>query len=148
MLFCKYLFGNKVNAMQIIKTGARPTRKASSEYFTGNVWQDPIIEADEPARIRALRVSFEPGARTAWHTHPLGQTLYVISGVGLVGLRNETPQLIKAGDTVWIPPGEEHWHGASATNSMTHIAIQEALNGSIAEWLDKVSDGEYQLNLD
>ena len=134
--------------MQIIKSGSRPTRKASSEYFTGNVWQDPIIEADEPARVRALRVSFEPGARTAWHTHPLGQTLYVISGVGLMGLRNEAPQLIKAGDTVWIPPGEEHWHGASATNSMMHIAIQEALNGSVAEWLDKVSDGEYQLNLD
>jgi quercetin dioxygenase-like cupin family protein len=134
--------------MQIIKSGSRPTRKASSEYFTGNVWQDPIIEADEPARVRALRVSFEPGARTAWHIHPLGQTLHVISGVGLMGLRNEAPQLIKAGDTVWIPPGEEHWHGASATNSMTHIAIQEALNGSIAEWLDKVSDVEYQLNLD
>ena len=134
--------------MQIIKSGSRPTRKASSEYFTGNVWQDPIIEADEPARVRALRVSFEPGARTAWHTHPLGQTLYVISGVGLVGLRNEAPQLIKTGDTVWIPPGEEHWHGASATNSMTHIAIQEALDGSVAEWLDKVSYGEYQLNLD
>jgi quercetin dioxygenase-like cupin family protein len=134
--------------MQIIKSGSRPTRKASSEYFTGNVWQDPIIEADEPARVRALRVSFEPGARTAWHIHPLGQTLHVTSGVGLMGLRNEAPQLIKAGDTVWIPPGEEHWHGASATNSMTHIAIQEALNGSVAEWLDKVSDGEYQLNLD
>ena len=134
--------------MQIIKSGSRPTRKASSEYFTGNVWQDPIIEADEPARVRALRVSFEPGARTAWHTHPLGQTLHVISGIGLMGLRNEAPQLIKAGDTVWIPPDEEHWHGASATNSMTHIAIQEALNGSVAEWLDKVSDSEYQLNLD
>ena len=145
---CKQLFRNEVNAMQIIKSGSRPTRKASSEYFTGNVWQDPIIEADEPARVRALRVSFEPGARTAWHIHPLGQTLHVISGVGLMGLRNEAPQLIKAGDTVWIPPGEEHWHGASATNSMTHIAIQEALNGSVAEWLDKVSDGEYQLNLD
>ena len=148
MFMCKQLFGNEVNAMQIIKSGSRPTRKASSEYFTGNVWQDPIIEADEPARVRALRVSFEPGARTAWHIHPLGQTLHVTSGVGLMGLRNETPQLIKAGDTVWIPPGEEHWHGASATNSMTHIAIQEALNGSVAEWLDKVSDGEYQLNLD
>ena len=134
--------------MQIIKSGSRPTRKASSEYFTGNVWQDPIIEADEPARVRALRVSFEPGARTAWHIHPLGQTLHVISGIGLMGLRNEAPQLIKAGDTVWIPPGEEHWHGASATNSMTHIAIQEALDGSVAEWLDKVSDGEYQFNLD
>ena len=130
--------------MQIIKSGSRPTRKASSEYFTGNVWQDPIIEADEPARVRALRVSFEPGARTAWHTHPLGQTLHVISGVGLIGLRNEAPQLIKADDTVWIPPGEEHWHGASATNSMTHIAIQEALDGSVADWLDKVSDNEYQ----
>ena len=134
--------------MQIIKSGSRPTRKASSEYFTGNVWQDPIIEADEPARVRALRVSFEPGARTAWHTHPLGQTLHVISGVGLMGLRNEAPQLIKAGDTVWIPPGEEHWHGASATNSMTHIAIQEALDGSVADWLDKVSDDEYQLKKD
>ena len=134
--------------MQIIKSGSKPTRKASSEYFTGNVWQDPIIEADEPARVRALRVSFEPGARTAWHTHPLGQTLHVISGVGLIGLRNEAPQLIKAGDTVWIPPGEEHWHGASATNSMTHIAIQEALDGSVADWLDKVSDDEYQLKKD
>ena len=90
--------------MQIIKSGSRPTRKASSEYFTGTVWQDPIIEADEPARVHALRVSFEPKARTAWHTHPLGQTLYVISGVGLMGLRNLAPQLIKAGDTVWIPP--------------------------------------------
>ena len=134
--------------MQIIESGSRPTRKASSEYFTGNVWQDPIIEADEPARVRALRVSFEPGARTAWHTHPLGQTLHVISGVGLMGLRNEAPQLIKAGDTVWIPPDEEHWHGASATNSMTHIAIQEALDGSVADWLDKVSDDEYQLKKD
>ena len=134
--------------MQIIKSNSRPTRKASSEYFTGNVWQDPIIEADEPARVRALRVSFEPGARTAWHTHPLGQTLHVISGVGLMGLRNEAPQLIKAGDTVWIPPNEEHWHGASATNSMTHIAIQEALDGSVADWLDKVSDDEYQLKKD
>ena len=133
--------------MQIIKSGSRPSRKASSEYFTGNVWQDPIIEADEPARVRALKVSFEPEARTAWHTHPLGQTLYVISGVGIVGLRDEAPQVIKAGDTVWIPPGEEHWHGASTTNSMTHIAIQEALNGSVADWLEKVSDDQYHLKI-
>ena len=126
--------------MKIIKAESRPTVRASSDYFTGAVWQDPIIEADEPARVRALRVSFEPGARTAWHTHPLGQTLHVINGIGLMGLRNEAPQLIKAGDTVWIPPGEEHWHGASAANSMTHIAIQEALNGSVATWLEKVSD--------
>ncbi len=129
--------------MQIIKSNSRPTRKASSEYFTGTVWQDPIIEAAKPARVRALKVAFEPGARTAWHTHPLGQTLYIISGTGLIGLRNEAPKLIKAGDTVWIPPGEEHWHGASAANSMTHIAIQEALNGSVATWLEKVSDEQY-----
>jgi quercetin dioxygenase-like cupin family protein len=134
--------------MQIIKSGSKPTRKVSSEYFTGNVWQDPIIEADEPARVRALKVSFEPGARTAWHTHPLGQTLHVISGVGLVGLRNETPQLIKAGDTVWIPPSEEHWHGATRANSMAHIAIQESLNGSVATWLEKVSETEYGLTED
>ena len=129
--------------MEIIKVGSRPTQKAPSEYFSGEVWQDPIIEASEPARVRALKVVFEPGARTAWHTHPLGQTLYVLSGVGLVGLRNIAPQTINAGDTVWIPPGEEHWHGASATNSMTHIAIQEELNGSVAEWLEKVSDEQY-----
>ena len=129
--------------MEIIRTSSRPTKKASSEYFTGIVWQDPIIEASEPARVRALKVAFEPGARTAWHTHPLGQTLYVLSGVGLMGLRNKAPQTINAGDTIWIPPGEEHWHGASATNSMTHIAIQEELNGSVAEWLEKVSDEQY-----
>ena len=131
--------------MDIIKASSRPTKKASSEYFTGIVWQDPIIEASEPARVRALKVAFEPGARTAWHTHPLGQTLYVLSGVGLMGLRNKAPQTINAGDTIWIPPGEEHWHGASATNSMTHIAIQEGLNGSVAEWLEKVSEEQYSL---
>ena len=134
--------------MKIISAGSRPTKKASSEYFTGNVWQDPIIEAAEPARVRALKVAFEPGARTAWHTHPLGQTLYVISGIGLIGLRNKAPETISAGDTVWIPPSEEHWHGASATNSMTHIAIQEGLNGSVAEWLEKVSDEQYALKSD
>ena len=133
--------------MQIISADSRPTRKATSDYFTGVVWQDPIIEAAEPARVRALKVSFEPSARTAWHTHPLGQTLYVLSGVGLVGLRNKAPELIKSGDTIWIPPGEEHWHGASANNSMTHIAIQEELNGSVAEWLEQVSDDQYLLNI-
>ena len=134
--------------MKVITVGSRPTKKASSDYFTGVVWQDIIVEAPPPAKVRALKVSFEPGARTAWHTHPLGQTLYVISGVGLVGSRNKAPQLIKAGDTIWIPPGEEHWHGASATNSMTHIAIQEELNGSVANWLEKVSDEQYALKSD
>ena len=131
--------------MHIIKAGSRPTKKASSEYFTGTVWQDPIIEAAEPARVRALKVAFEPGSRTAWHTHPLGQTLYIISGTGLIGFRNKAPELINSGDTVWIPPGEEHWHGASTNNSMIHIAIQEELNGSVAKWLEQVSDDQYAL---
>ena len=133
----------KGTSIKIMEAGSRPTKLASSDWFTGTVWQDPIVEAPEPARVRALKVAFEPGARTAWHTHPLGQTLHVVSGIGLVGLRNEQPQLIKAGDTVWIPPGEEHWHGATAGNSMAHIAIQEALDGRVAEWLDKVSDEDY-----
>ena len=133
--------------MQIIKVGSRPTKKASSEYFTGTVWQDPLIEAESPARVRALKVTFEPGSRTAWHTHPLGQTLYIVSGVGLMGLRKQKPQVIKSGDTVWIPPNEEHWHGATAQNAMAHIAIQESLNNSTANWLEKVKDGEYHFDL-
>ena len=131
--------------MDIFRTGSKPTKKSSSEWFTGTVWQDPIIEALEPARVRALKVSFEPEARTAWHTHPLGQTLHIISGTGLVGLRNEQPKIINAGDTVWIPPDEEHWHGATSSNSMSHIAVQEALNGTVANWLEKVTDEDYSL---
>ena len=133
--------------MQVIKAGSRPTKKASSEYFTGNVWQDPVIEAEPPARVRVLKVTFEPGSRTAWHTHPLGQTLYIVSGIGLMGLRKQKPQVIKSGDTVWIPPYEEHWHGATAQNSMVHIAIQESFNNSTASWLEKVTDGEYHFDL-
>ena len=129
--------------MDIFRAGSKPTKKSSSEWFTGTVWQDPIIEALEPARVRALKVSFEPEARTAWHTHPLGQTLHIISGTGLVGLRNEQPKIINAGDTVWIPPDEEHWHGATPTNSMSHIAIHEAMNGMVANWLEKVTDEDY-----
>mgnify|MGYP001172324397 FL=1 len=129
--------------MQIHKNVERPTKLANSDWFTGRVWQDPIVEALEPARVRALKVSFEPGARTAWHTHPLGQTLYIISGTGLIGLRDQAPKQIHSGDTVWILPGEEHWHGASPTQSMTHIAIQEAQDGQVADWLEKVSDKEY-----
>ena len=132
--------------MEIIRASSRPTKKASSEYFTGIVWQDPIIEASEPARVRALRVAFEPCARTAWHTHPLGQTLYVLSGIGLIGQRNKAPQSIKAGDTVWIPPGEEHWHGACVTNSMTHIAIQEALDDKATYWLEHVTEKSYRFD--
>ena len=131
--------------MQIIKSGSRPTKKASSEYFTGTVWQDSVIETEPPARVRVLKVTFEPGSRTAWHTHPLGQTLYIVSGVGLMGLRKQKPQVIKSGDTVWIPPNEEHWHGATHQNAMVHIAIQEALDNNTANWLEKVTDDEYFL---
>ena len=129
--------------MEIFKNGSRLQKKASSDYFYGDVLQEPIIEAPGPARVRALKVSFEPMARTAWHTHPLGQTLYVISGVGLVGARNTPAKIIKAGDTIWIPPDEEHWHGASKDLPMEHIAIQEALDGKVATWLEQVSDNDY-----
>lgn len=130
--------------MEVFKSGTRPTKPASSNYFTGTVWQDPIIEAPEPARVHAIKVTFEPHARTAWHTHPLGQILYVLSGTGLIGRRDETPKIISAGDTVWIPPHEEHWHGATATNSMCHLAIQESSEGSVAHWMEHVSDEDYK----
>ena len=129
--------------MDIIPAGSRPSKLANANWFTGRVWQDPVIEAPAPARIRALRVTFEPGARTAWHTHPLGQTLHVLSGTGLVGLRDQAPQVIREGDTVWIPPGEEHWHGAGPDTMMCHLALQEAQDGRVADWLEQVSDADY-----
>ena len=131
--------------MEIMKAGSRPQKKASSDYFHGNVLQGAIIEAPEPARVRAIKVSFEPKARTSWHTHPLGQTLLVVSGIGLVGLRNQTPKIINLGDTVWIPPDEEHWHGATKDNSMVHIAIQEEMDGKVANWLEQVLDSDYYI---
>ena len=128
--------------MDIHRAG-RPTRPVPPEWFTGTVWQDPIVEAPAPARLRALRVTFAPGARTAWHTHPLGQTLHVVAGVGLIALRGAAPRLIRPGDTVWISPGEEHWHGATPDTMMTHIAMQEGLEGRTADWLEHVSDNDY-----
>ncbi|MCV6584039.1 MAG: cupin domain-containing protein [Marinibacterium sp.] len=129
--------------MDIIRAGTRPSHFPNPDWFTGTVWFDPILDAPDPARMRALRVTFTPGARTAWHTHPLGQTLWVEHGQGLVGLRDAPPRLIHAGDTVWIPPGQEHWHGAAPDTAMTHLAIQEAKGDSVADWLDKVSDTDY-----
>lgn len=129
--------------MDIFAAGSRPTQRASKDYFTGTVWQDPIVSAPAPARLAATRVAFEPGARTAWHTHPLGQTLYVIAGVGRIQTLGGPVREIRAGDVVWIPPGEKHWHGASPTNGMTHIAMQEALDGSFATWMEQVSDADY-----
>jgi len=131
--------------MQIYPAGARPSRKANAAYFTGTVWQDPVIEAPDPARLRALRVAFEPGARTAWHTHPLGQTLWVLSGEGRIALRGSPPRVIRPGDTVWIPPEVEHWHGAAPETGLVHLAMQEARDGSVAHWLDQVSDADYLL---
>ena len=129
--------------MDIIPAGSIPTRKAPDQWFTGTVWMDQIIESRDPARVNALKVSFEPGARTAWHTHPLGQTLHVLSGTGLVGRRGAPPRIIRAGDTVWFEPGEEHWHGAAPETGMVHLAIQEAVEGSAADWLEQVSDKDY-----
>ena len=129
--------------MLIWKNGTRPSRMAPADWFTGTVWMDPIVEAPDPARHRALRVQFSPGARTNWHTHPLGQTIYVSEGQGYACRRGQEPQRIKAGDTVFFEPGEEHWHGAAPDTGMTHIAIQEAQDGSVADWLEPVSEADY-----
>lgn len=129
--------------MEIRRLSDTPTRKANPDWFTGTVWQEPIVEAPEPARVRAVRVSFEPGARTAWHTHPLGQTLHVLSGVGRVQAKGGPVREIRPGDSVWIPPGEKHWHGASSGHGMVHVAFQEALEGKHVEWMEKVTDEEY-----
>jgi quercetin dioxygenase-like cupin family protein len=129
--------------MEIHLAGSRPTRRGPKESFTGTVLQDPIITPQAPARVASNRVAFEPGARTAWHTHPLGQTLYVIAGVGRVQARGGPIREIKAGDVVWIPPGEKHWHGAAPTTGMVHIAMQESLDGSYVTWMEYVTDAEY-----
>ncbi|MDP3899051.1 MAG: cupin domain-containing protein [Mesorhizobium sp.] len=129
--------------MDIKSNADAGSRRGNSDWFTGIVWQEPIVEAPEPARVRAAMVTFEPGARTNWHTHPLGQTLHVVSGAGLAQVWGEPIRDLRAGDTVWIPPGEKHWHGAAPTVRLTHIAIHEALDGVHVDWLEKVSDEQY-----
>jgi quercetin dioxygenase-like cupin family protein len=129
--------------MELHPAGSQPSRRVPADYFTGTVWQDPIVEAPAPARLRASRVTFEAGARTNWHTHPLGQTLYVVAGVGRAQSWGGPIREIRAGDTIWIPPGEKHWHGAAATTSMVHIAMQEALDGRAVDWLEPVTDAPY-----
>src|SRR4051794_37727214 len=131
--------------MDIRPAGSVPTKRAPADAFTGVVWQDPVIEAPAPARIRGARVSFEPGARTAWHTHPLGQTLHVLSGVGRAQVWGGPVREIRAGDTVWIPPGEKHWHGAAPTTGMVHLAFQEALDGVHVAWMEHVTDEAYSV---
>jgi quercetin dioxygenase-like cupin family protein len=129
--------------MQIIRNGSQPSVRGSAEWFTGAVRVDPLFQAPEPARVRCASVTFEPGARTAWHTHPLGQTLVVTAGCGRVQRWGGPVEEIRAGDVVWFEPGEKHWHGAAPTTAMTHIAIQEALDGQVVEWMEHVSDEEY-----
>ena len=130
--------------MEIKRSGSQPSRKGQVEYFTGTVRIDPLFPANPPARAQANLVTFEPGARTAWHHHPLGQTLIVTAGSGLTQRWGGSIEKIHPGDVVSIPPKEKHWHGASPTTAMSHIAIQEELDGKAVEWTEKVTDGQYK----
>ncbi|GAA6180209.1 MULTISPECIES: (R)-mandelonitrile lyase [unclassified Shimia] len=129
--------------IELTPAGTRPSSKAPTEYFTGDVRMDPVTESRPPSMVFAAQVTFEPGARTAWHTHPVGQTLHVLSGVGLIALRGEAPQLIRPGDTIWIEPDIEHWHGATPDTAMCHMAIQQVEDGKGATWLEHVTDTDY-----
>ena len=130
--------------MEITRSGSQNSTKGPGDWFTGRVRIDPLFEAPEPARVRGASVTFEPGARTAWHIHPLGQTLIVTSGFGWAQRWGGPIEEIRPGDVVWFAAGEKHWHGATSTTAMTHIAIQEALNGKAVEWMEKVTDEQYQ----
>ena len=130
--------------MEIKRNGTQPSGKGPEEHFTGTVRVDPLFESPEPARARGGSVTFEPGARSAWHSHPLGQTLIVTSGCGWVQSEGQPKMEIRPGDVIWCPPNEKHWHGATPTTPMTHIAIQEALNGKVVDWMEKVSDEQYR----
>jgi quercetin dioxygenase-like cupin family protein len=129
--------------MEIKRNGSRPSGKGPAEYFTGAVRVDALFDAPDPGRIRSATVTFEPGSRTAWHTHPLGQTLIVTSGLGWAQREDGPVEELRPGDVVWFPPGEKHWHGASPATAMTHIAVAEALDGSAVTWMEKVSDEQY-----
>jgi quercetin dioxygenase-like cupin family protein len=129
--------------MTLMRVGSQPSRKAPEAYFTGNVRMDPLNSPPEPSRVSVVSVTFEPGARSAWHTHPLGQTLIVTAGCGWTQCEGEPIVEIRAGDVIWCPPGHKHWHGAAANTAMTHIGIQEALDGVSVVWMEKVTDEEY-----
>ncbi len=129
--------------MDILRNGSRPSQQVSPEYFTGKVRLDPLFAAHDPARAGGACVTFEPSARTAWHTHPLGQTLIVTAGCGWAQREGGPIEEIKPGDVVWFPPGEKHWHGATPTTAMTHIAIQEQHDGNVVDWMEKVTDEQY-----
>ena len=129
--------------MEIRRAGSQPSTRGPAEFFTGQVRLDPLFTAAEPARVACASVTFEPGARTAWHTHPLGQTLVVTAGLGWTQCEGGPIVEIRPGDVIWCPPGHRHWHGASPKTAMTHIAIQEALNGSFITWMEHVTDEQY-----
>ncbi len=130
--------------MEITRAGSKPSNKGPAEWFTGVVRIDPLFQSAAPARAVGAHVTFEPGARTSWHTHPLGQTLLITSGRGLVRREGGPIEEVNPGDVVWFPPGEKHWHGASPTTAMTHIAIQEQLDGKVVDWLEHVTDAQYR----
>jgi len=130
--------------MEIKRVGSQPSSKGPADWFTGTVRIDSPFKGSDPARVSGATVTFEPGARTAWHTHPLGQTLIVMAGCGRVQRWGRPIEEIRPGDVVWFPPGEKHWHGATPTTAMTHIAIAEYLDGKVVDWLEKVSDEQYQ----
>ena len=130
--------------MQIIRTGSQPSANGPAEWFTGFVRIDSPFQREAPARVSGATVTFEPGARTAWHTHPLGQTLIVTAGVGRAQRWGGPIEAINPGDIVWFSPGEKHWHGAAPTTAMTHIALQEQLDGKAVDWLERVSDAQYE----
>ena len=132
--------------MDIKRSGSQPSTKGSTEYFTGAVRIDPLFQANDPARAVGASVTFEPGSRTAWHSHPLGQFLIVIAGCGLAQRWDGAIEEIRPGDVVWFPPGEKHWHGATSSTAMTHIAIQEQLYGKTVDWMEKVSEEHYQVS--
>jgi quercetin dioxygenase-like cupin family protein len=132
--------------MEITRAGSQPSAKGPTDWFTGTVRIDPLFQRSAPARVAGASVTFEPGARTAWHTHPLGQTLFVTAGCGLAQREGGPVDEIRPGDVVWFPPNEKHWHGASPTTAMTHIAIQEALDGKAVEWMEQVSDAQYRVS--
>lgn len=130
--------------MEIKRSGSQPSLKGPADWFTGNVRVDPLFSAEDPARVLVSNVTFEPGARTAWHTHPLGQTLFVTAGCGLVQSFGGPVEIIRPGDVIWTPPGAKHWHGALPTTAMTHIAIVEKLNGKAVDWMEHVTEEDYQ----
>jgi quercetin dioxygenase-like cupin family protein len=130
--------------MEITRVGSQPSGKGPEDWFTGAVRIDPLFQPNDARRAASANVTFEPGARTAWHTHPLGQTLIVTSGCGWVQREDGDIEEIHPGDVVWFSPGERHWHGATATTAMTHIAIQENLNGKVVDWMEKVTDDQYR----